>query len=276
MLDYERIQNFYDQHRSERVDDPDFLRGTIETSRGITRFRYRAEARHLARVLKIEPGQRVLDLGAGTGRWSIHFAQAGARVSAVEWAPSLAAGITRNAQHYGVEIDVRVGSILRPPLADDERFDVVHVGNTLLYITDADVERFPAIAHAQLAPGGVLVLRECVDPKGPSQVYDAEHVAIYRRPERYLELFREGFRLLYQRTTVSHLVPRGSSTLGVASAMRSATWQKPLIDFGLPLLGYVDYWLLGLEERLRASPLDVLLGDPGVVQQFYVFARTGD
>jgi hypothetical protein len=35
----------------------------------------------------------------------------------------------------------------------------------------------------------------------------------------------------------------------------------------------VDYELLGLEEWVRDSPLRGLLGDPGVVQHFYIFAR---
>jgi len=276
MIDYDRIRSFYDQHRSDREDDPDFLRGTIESSPGIARFRNRAEARHLSRVLKVEPEQRVLDLGAGTGRWSVYFAQRGARVTAVELAPSLARGAQKNAAARGLAIDVRVGSILHPPLAADEQFDIVHIGNVLVYIDDADLPRVREVVRAACKPSGMLVLREPIDPHGPSAQHSADYHAIFRRPERYGELFARDFRLLYERTTVSHLVPRGHNTHSVVSNLRGGAgknWHKPLVEHVLPLVGYVDYALLELEERVRASKLQSLLGDPGVVQHFYIFAR---
>jgi SAM-dependent methyltransferase len=274
MIDYDRIRNFYDRHGQRREDDPDFLGGTIESARGIARFRNRAEARHLSKVLKLEPGQRVLDLGAGTGRWSVYFAQRGARVTAVELAPSLARGAERNAARLGLDIDVRVGSIVDPPLAADELFDVVHIGNVLVYVDDADLPRVRERVRACCKPGGMLVLREPVDPDGPSEQADGDYHAIFRRPERYGELFARDFRLLYERTTVSHLIPRGQSTGSVVSNLRDggATWKKPLVEHVLPLVGYVDYALLELEERVRRSKLQSLLGDPGVIQHFYIFA----
>lgn len=275
MIDYDRIRDFYDQHRREQARDPDFLRGTIEVSTGIARFRHRAEARHLERVLKIEPGQRVLDLGAGTGRWSIFFAERGAHVTSVELAPSLAEGARANAAERGVKIDCRVGTILDPPLLPSERFDMLHIGAVLVYIDDADLEQVRSVVCAHSRPGSLLVVREPVDPHGPSLHQEQNYTAIFRRPERYRELFSGDFRLLYERTTVSHLVPRGSSTQSVVAGMRKRSWRTPLVEHVLPFVGHFDYQLLQLEEAVRSSPLRVLLGEPGVVQHFYIFARTG-
>jgi hypothetical protein len=61
--------------------------------------------------------------------------------------------------------------------------------------------------------------------------------------------------------------------MSVVSSLKGAAWRRWLVDHALPLVGYVDHALLGLEERLRASALRGLLGDPGVVQHFYVFQR---
>lgn len=273
MIDYDRIREFYDQHRTDHAEDPDFLRGTIETSTGVARFRNRAEARHLMRVLALTPGQSVLDLGAGTGRWSVYFAERGARVTAVELAPSLAQGARNNAVSRGLEIDCRVGSILDPPLHCAERFDVVHIGNVLMYIDDVDLARVCGVVRAHTHAGSLLVLREPVDPRGPTQQQERDYAAIFRRPERYRELFAPDFRALYERTTVSHLIPRGRDTRGVVAGLGARAWYTPLVERLLPLVGYVDYQLLELEQALRASPLRGLLGDAGVVQRFYIFAR---
>src|SRR5262245_9011017 len=104
MIDYDRIRNFYDSHRDHIEDDPDFLRGTVEEAVEVVRFRNRAEARHLARVLKVEAGDKVLDLGAGTGRWSMFFAERGAHVTAIELAASSARGAIANAERRGLAL----------------------------------------------------------------------------------------------------------------------------------------------------------------------------
>jgi SAM-dependent methyltransferase len=274
MVDYARIRAFYDEHRAEHADDPDFLRGTVERSLGVARFRNRAEARHLARVLPLRPGLRALDLGAGSGRWSLFFAARGAVVTSVELAPSLADSARRNAAARGYAIDVRVGSLLDPPLSAAERFDLVHIGNVLVYIDDRDLSRVLDVVLTHAAAGATLVLREPVDPHGPSELLEASgYHALFRRPERYAELFGDDFRLVYERTSVSHLVPRGRDTRAMLSSLGRSRWRQRLVDRLLPAVGYVDYELLALEEKLRASPLRHLLGDPGVVQHFYVFER---
>jgi len=280
MIDYERIRSFYDQHRADQVDDPEFLRGTIEGSLGVARFRNRAEARHLARVLELPRGSEVLDLGGGTGRWSVFFAERGARVTLVELAASLAAGAARNAARRELDIRCLVGSILDPPLEPGQRFDVIHIGNVLVYINDVDLPRVRDVVRVRAKQASRLVLREPVDPHGPSEqrgghgAHDHhDYRALFRRPATYVELFAPDWRLCYERTTLSHLVPRGRDTHAVVAGMKSSPWRRRLVDALLPTVGYVDYALLGLEERIRASPLAGLLGDPGVVQRFYIFKR---
>jgi hypothetical protein len=59
------------------------------------------------------------------------------------------------------------------------------------------------------------------------------------------------------------------------TGMHSAAWKRRLVEHVLPAVGYIDYALLELEERMRASAANVLLGDAGVVQHFYVFTRLG-
>jgi 2-polyprenyl-3-methyl-5-hydroxy-6-metoxy-1,4-benzoquinol methylase len=274
MIDYDQIRSFYDAHRAGQTDDPEFLRGTIESSLGVVRFRNRAEARHLTRVFRVQPGSEVLDLGGGTGRWAVYFAERGARVTMIELAASLAQAAARNAASRGLSIECHVGTILQPPLGRERCFDTIHIGNVLVYVNDADLMRVRNVVRERAKPGATLLLREPVDPNGPSQHQtDGQYRALFRRPESYAELFAPDWQLTYQRTTVSHLVPRGRNTHAVVAGMNSSGWRRQLVDRFFPLLGYVDYALLGLEERMRASRWRAWLGDPGVVQHFYVFQR---
>jgi SAM-dependent methyltransferase len=274
MIDYDRIRDFYDRHRPEQADDPEFLRGTVEGSLGVARFRNRAEARHLARVFDVRAGQSALDLGGGTGRWAVFFAERGAQVTMVELAASLTQGARRNAEQRGLAIDCRVGSILQPPLMAAERFDIVHIGNVLVYVNDADLPQVREVVRAHARAGARLVVREPVDPHGPSeQMAGDDYRALFRRPEAYVELFAPDWRVIYQRTTVSHWLPPGRDTRSVVASMKSSALRRQLVDRALPWLGCIDYTLLGWEERVRASRWSTLLGDPGVIQRFYVFER---
>jgi hypothetical protein len=131
-----------------------------------------------------------------------------------------------------------------------------------------------ALVSAHARERSTLVLREPVDPHGPSEQRTGDaYRALFRRPELYAALFAPEWQLIYQRTTVSHWVPRGRDTHAVVSSMKSSTWRRAVVDRLLPALGYIDFTLLELEEYVRASRLRGLLGDPGVVQNFYVFRR---
>lgn len=98
-------------------------------------------------------GQRVLDLGTGTGLLARRFAQQGARVAGVD----IATGQITAAQHLAGEelasLDLHVAAAEELPFADAS-FDAVTANQCWLYF---DVERASAEVRRVLAPGGVLV-----------------------------------------------------------------------------------------------------------------------
>src|SRR3954452_23775432 len=72
----------------------------------------------------IGPGQRVLDVAAGSGNASIVAAQRGARVTASDLTPELLDAGRRRASAVGVELEWVEGDAERLPF-DDGSFDVV-------------------------------------------------------------------------------------------------------------------------------------------------------
>ena len=75
------------------------------------------------RNLRINPGERVLEIGAGLGLAAVLAARAGAHVVATDIVPAAVASITANAALNGVVVDARLGDGWTP--VGDERFDLV-------------------------------------------------------------------------------------------------------------------------------------------------------
>jgi len=103
----------------------------------------------LVSLLAPQPGERVLDLGAGTGHLTAAIAAAGATVVGIDASPEMVAAARR--QHPGLEFfegDAR--SFPRPG-----PFDAVFSNATLHWIPDATAVARNVAAH--LRPGGRFV-----------------------------------------------------------------------------------------------------------------------
>ena len=81
-------------------------------------------AARLVHFASVQSGQRLLDVGCGTGVVAITAARRGARVSALDLTPQLLDRARENARTAGVQVDWHEGDAEQLPFADAE-FDVV-------------------------------------------------------------------------------------------------------------------------------------------------------
>ena len=113
--------------------------------------------RAVAQAVDARPGERVLDLAAGTGSSSLPFAAAGAQVVAADFS----LGMLRVGKTAHPDLDLLAGDALRLPFAD-AAFDVVTISFGLRNVSDVDA------ALAEMArvtrPGGRLVVCEFSHP----------------------------------------------------------------------------------------------------------------
>ncbi len=98
------------------------------------------------------PGQRILDLGTGTGVLARRFAAQGATVAGIDISEEQVETARRLAARDGVAADLRVAPAERVP-HPDASFDVITANQAWMYF---DRERTVAEIKRLLAPGGVF------------------------------------------------------------------------------------------------------------------------
>ena len=107
----------------------------------------------LVAACEIGPGQRVLDVAAGTGNTAIRAAEAGAEVVASDLTPENFEAGRREAEAHGVELEWVEGDVEALPFADGE-FDVVTSSFGAIFAPD-----HRAVADEMLrvcGPGGTI------------------------------------------------------------------------------------------------------------------------
>jgi SAM-dependent methyltransferase len=120
-------------------------------------------AREVVRAAGIAPGQRVLDIAAGTGNVAIEAAARGASVTASDITPELVAIGRERSQLAGLAIEWEVADVTALPQAD-AGVDVVTSAFGAMFATP--VEAVIAELARVLRPRGVLAMANWV-PEGP-------------------------------------------------------------------------------------------------------------
>jgi len=127
--------------------------------------------RRLLREADVRPGQRVLELGSGTGYTAAVLAQLGAVVHGVELDPTLVARARLALTSLGSTATVHPGDAAEGWPAEAP-YDVV--------LATIAVQRLPPAWLAQLGPEGVLVA-----PVGPAD--GRQELTVFRRLDGRLE-----------------------------------------------------------------------------------------
>lgn len=118
------------------------------------RVEFLTNTRYIERQLK--PGARILDIGAGAGEYSLHFAELGYDVSAVELAPRNVEAFRKKIRP-GMRIDLRHGNALDLSGFADEQFDAVLLFGPLYHLRrEEDRQRCIREAMRVCRPEGTL------------------------------------------------------------------------------------------------------------------------
>lgn len=130
------------------------------TNTVMTAGRDRAWRRATRAALKLRPGERVLDVGAGTGVSTEELARSGAYAVGVD----LSLGMLLVGRRARPQVPLLAGDALRLPFADNT-FDAVTISFALRNVVDpeAALREFARVTR----PGGRLVVCELSHPTNP-------------------------------------------------------------------------------------------------------------
>ncbi len=106
---------------------------------------------------KVDRSDHVLDMGCGTGRFTVPMAERAASVTGVDISPHMLAVNGRKLAEHGLHADLREGDMTSLPFPDGS-FDVVTSMLALMHIPIEDRQRVFCEVARVLKPGGRLVI----------------------------------------------------------------------------------------------------------------------
>ncbi|WP_461084011.1 class I SAM-dependent methyltransferase [Streptomyces deserti] len=106
---------------------------------------------------KVKAGQRVLDMGCGTGRFTVPMAERGAQVTGLDLSRAMLDVLGGKLAARGLHAELREGDMAALPFPD-ESFDVVTSMLALMHIPLQDRPKVFAEVRRVLRPGGRMLL----------------------------------------------------------------------------------------------------------------------
>lgn len=133
----------------------------------------------------------VLDLGCGSGNYSVEFAEWGLSVTAVDVDSEMVARVQTKAQNKGLPIRAIKGDMLNVSKIIKESFDcIVCIGNTLVHLPGhGQIAKALKEMNSLLKPGGVLILQ--IVNYDRVLKYNVHHLPIIRNDKMDLTFIRE-------------------------------------------------------------------------------------
>jgi cyclopropane-fatty-acyl-phospholipid synthase len=204
-------------------------------SRGATTLEEAQEAKLelVCRKLRLQPGERLLDIGCGWGSFPIHAARNhGARVLGITLSKPQAEVARRRVTELGLDRQVEIGVMDYREL-EGEAFDAVASIGMVEHVGDSQIDRYARQVAGALRPGGRLLNQGIArlmhrDPEGGpfSERYVFPDAAVLHLSRVLEALERAGIETLHVEgfaddyaTTLTHWIERLDSRLDEAVRM---------------------------------------------------------
>jgi len=143
-------------------------------------------------------GLKILELGAGIGRYTSHFAQVASHVTTVDFVEEFVDQNRKTTAHFN-NVSYYVADVMSLEF-EPESFDFVFMNWLLMYLDDQQIVLLRNRIRQWLQVGGTLFVRESCLWEGSTPGSLRSNPARYRPDIHYTSLFENDFRLLHQGT----------------------------------------------------------------------------
>ncbi len=118
----------------------------------------------IVNLAQVQPGEKVLDVGCGTGSLAIAAAAKGGKIHGIDAAPEMIERARRKANKAGMNIDFHTGLVEAIDFPDDT-FDVVLSSLMVHHLPDSIKSKAFSEMHRVLRPGGRLFIVDFEPPR---------------------------------------------------------------------------------------------------------------
>jgi len=167
----------------------------LEEDPALLEIKLALEKEKVSQYVRLDDSKTVVDLGAGTGNWSFHFAEHCRRVIAVDYIGELVDVGKRKAREKNIR-NVEFVCCPVQEFAPKERIDLVFVSGLFVYMNDGDCDNLLSAIRAYAKGGCDLVVRDGVGISGRYEIHDrysenlrANYSAVYRTRQEYIDMF---------------------------------------------------------------------------------------
>ncbi|MFW6271131.1 MAG: class I SAM-dependent methyltransferase [Bacillota bacterium] len=147
-------------------------------------------------LFKPQPGEKILDIGCGTGNFSIKLAKMGCKVTGIDISQPMLEEAEKKAEKLNLDINFKKGDVLNLEF-DDNKFDSVFSMAAIEFIKDLETA-FKEIKRV-VKPGGKILLGTIRKDSDWGRLYEKQaqkedsvfRDAIFREPEDLEKLDRD-------------------------------------------------------------------------------------
>lgn len=149
------------------IKDEDFIRGEVP----MTKFNIRSL---IIAHLEIKPGDRVLDVGCGTGSISVEAASHGAIVTAIDKEDDAIELTRENSKKHGVDLKIVHG--VAPESLEDEEYDKIFIGGSTGHLREIFEYAKKNLKSNGIIEASFILLKNVQEFKNLLKEYDYENI----------------------------------------------------------------------------------------------------
>lgn len=164
-LDYAKTRSFWEnRYKRKTAAGALYVANLSENIPLQAVFKDMLEKEIISRNVSLTAGLDVLDLGCGSGRMTIFFAQRCGKAVGVDFSGGLLRIAIENSRPLGlgnlIFIQQRVEHFL-----SRHKFDIIFIGGVLSYLNDQEIEEVLSNVKQMLKAGGRLIVRESLSQR---------------------------------------------------------------------------------------------------------------